>query len=133
MKSHHSARPAPRRREQKRVSAFGKQPGPQPGSQASYTATEAKNKFGRVLEQAIHGTTVVITKHDSPKAVLISMNQFNALNQAPQLKLNVLSEQFDALLARLQTAKARSGMEAAFRASPTQLGKAALAAARKRA
>jgi len=115
------------------VSAFGKQPGPQPGSQASYTATKAKNEFGRVLEQAIGGTPVVITKHDSPKAVLISMDQFNALSQAPQLKLNVLSEQFDALLARMQTAEARSGMEAAFHASPERLGKAALAAARKRA
>ena len=133
MKSHHSSRRAPRRREQKKASAFGKQPPAQPRSQPSYTATEAKNEFGRVLEQAIRGATVVITKHDSPKAVLISMNQFNALNQAPQLKLNVLSEQFDALLSRMQTAEARSGMESAFHASPTQLGKAALAAARKRA
>jgi antitoxin Phd len=86
-----------------------------------------------VLEQAIHGTTVVITKHDSPKAVLISMNQFKALSQASQLKLNVLSEQFDALLARMQTAEARSGMETAFDASPEQLAKAALAATRQRA
>ena len=112
---------------------MGKQPGARPGSQSSYTATEAKNEFGRVLEQAIGGTTVVITKHDSPKAVLISMDQFNALSQAPQLKLNVLSEQFDALLARMQTPEARAGMDAAFHASPEQLGKAALAAARKRA
>jgi antitoxin Phd len=115
------------------VSTFGKQPAAHPGSQTSYTATEAKNEFGRVLEQAIHGATVVITKYDSPKAVLISMDQFNALTQAPQLKLNVLSEQFDALLARMQTPEARSGMESAFHASPAQLGKAALAAARKRA
>lgn len=102
------------------------------GSQASYTATEAKNEFGRVLELAIHGTTVVITKHDSPRAVLISMDQFEALAEAPQLKLNTLSEQFDALLARMQTPAARRGMAAAFNASTKQLGKAAVAAARKR-
>ncbi|HEY2972493.1 MAG TPA: type II toxin-antitoxin system prevent-host-death family antitoxin [Pyrinomonadaceae bacterium] len=101
-------------------------------SQASYTATEAKNEFGRVLEQAIHGTTVVITKHDSPRAVLISMDQFEALAQAPQLKLNTLSEQFDTLLARMQLPAARRGMAAAFNASPKQLGKAAVGAARKR-
>ena len=100
-------------------------------SRASYTATEAKNEFGRVLEQAIHGTTVVITKHDSPRAVLISMDQFQALRQAPQVKLNTLSEQFDALLARLQTPAARRGMARAFNASTKQLGKAAVAAARK--
>src|SRR6266536_3863589 len=103
-----------------------------PGSQASYTATEAKNEFARVLEQAIHRTTVVITKHDAPRAVLISMDQFEALAQAPQLKLNTLSEQFDALLARMQGPAARRGMSAAFNASSKQLGKAAVAAARKR-
>ncbi len=102
------------------------------GSRASYTATEAKNEFGRVLEQAIHGITVVITKHDSPRAVLISMDQFEALAQAPQLKLDTLSEHFDALLGRMQTPKARRAMTAAFSASTKLLGKAAVAAARKR-
>ena len=99
---------------------------------ASYTATQAKNEFGHLLEQAIHGTTVVITKHDSPRAVLISVDQFESLQQAPQTKLNALSGQFDALLERMQTPAARSGMAAAFNASPKQLGKAAVKAARKR-
>lgn len=133
MKSRLSSKPAPRRREQKKATAFRKQLAIQPTSQASYTATVAKNEFGRLLERAIRGTTVVITKHDSPKAVLISMEQFNALSQAPQLKLNALSEQFDALLTRMQTAEARAGMEAAFRASSQRLRKAAVAAARKHA
>lgn len=103
-----------------------------PGEQTSYTATEAKHEFGRVLEQAIQGKTVVITRHDAPRAVLISLEQFKALQDAPQLKLNTLSEQFDALLDRMQTPQARRGMSAAFNASPKQLGKASVAAARKR-
>jgi prevent-host-death family protein len=98
----------------------------------SYTATEAKNEFGRVLDQALQGATVVITKHNAPRAVLISLDKFNALQQAPQLKLNTLSAEFDALLARMQTTTARAGMERAFHASPEQLGKAAVGAARKR-
>jgi antitoxin Phd len=102
------------------------------GAQASYTATEAKHEFGRVLEQAIHGATVVITKHDAPRAVLISMDQFKALQDAPQMELDTLSEQFDALLDRMQTRQARRGMSVAFNASPKQLGKAAVVAARKR-
>ena len=102
------------------------------GARASYTATEAKHKFGRVLEQAIHGATVVITKHDAPRAVLISMDQFKALQDAPQMKLDRLSEQFDALLDRMQTRQARRGMSVAFHASPKQLGKAAVVSARKR-
>jgi antitoxin Phd len=99
---------------------------------ASYTATEAKNEFGRILEQAIQGTTVLITKHDSPRAVLISIDHFQALEEAPQLKLNRLTEQFDTLLERMQTPKARRGMAAAFGANNRQLGKVAVVAARKR-
>jgi hypothetical protein len=43
-----------------------------------------------------------------------------------------LSREFDALLARMQTSAARAGMKAAFQAPPKQLGRAAVAAARKR-
>ena len=102
-------------------------------TKVSYTATEAKNEFGRLLEQAIHGTTVLITKHDAPRAVLISIDHFQTLQEAPQAKLNTLTEQFDSLLERMQSPKARRGMAAAFRADNKQLGKAAVAAARKRA
>lgn len=102
-------------------------------TKVSYTATEAKNEFGRLLEQAIHGTTVLITKHDAPRAVLISIDHFQTLQEAPQAKLNTLTEQFDTLLERMQSPKARRGMAAAFRANNKQLGKAAVAAARKRA
>lgn len=102
-------------------------------TKASYTATQAKNEFGHLLEQAIHGTTVLITKHDSPRAVLISIDHFQALQEAPQAKLNTLTEQFDTFLERMQSPKARRGMAAAFGADTKQLGKAAVAAARKRA
>lgn len=101
-------------------------------AKASYTATEAKNEFGRVLEQAIQGITVLITKHDPPRAVLISIDHYQALKEAPRLKLNRLTEQFDTLLERIQTPKARRGMAAAFNANNKQLGKVAVVAARNR-
>jgi PHD/YefM family antitoxin component YafN of YafNO toxin-antitoxin module len=81
---------------------------------------------------AIQGGAVVITKHDSPKAVLISVENFNALSGAAETKLDTLSQEFDALLARMQTSKARRGMKAAFAASGKRLGQAAVAAARSR-
>jgi antitoxin Phd len=99
---------------------------------SSITATEAKNEFGRALEKVTQGGMVVITKHDTPKAVLISMEKFNSLSRANRVMLDTLSGEFDALLARMQTPAARAGMKAAFDASPRQLGKAAVAAARKR-
>ncbi len=99
---------------------------------SSITATDAKNEFARVLDMVVQGGVVVITKHDVPKAVLVSVEDFNALAQATESKLETLSGAFDALLARMQTPKARAGMKAAFAASPKQLGRAAIAAARKR-
>jgi prevent-host-death family protein len=93
-------------------------------------ATEAKNEFGKLLESAMQGSFVVITKHGDAKAVLISVQEFNALRQAPATELNTLSGEFDALLERMQTPEARKRMEAAFGASPQDLGRAALRALR---
>lgn len=98
----------------------------------SFTATDAKNGFGRVLEAAIRTGLVVITKHDAPKAVLLSIGEFRALQSPENRKLDTLSAEFDALLDRMQSARARAGMKAAFDAPPVLLSKAALAAARKR-
>lgn len=99
---------------------------------ASVTATDAKRDFGGVLDRVVRGGAVVITKHDTPRAVLISVDEFDALSRAGETTLDTLSEQFDAMFERMQTPKARAGMKAAFDASPKQLGKAAVAAARKR-
>src|SRR5258706_9862669 len=90
------------------------------------TATEAKNKFGHLLEKAMQGRVIVITKHDAPKAVLISMDEYTALSSAPESRINTLSAEFDSLLMRMQGPRARNSMRAAFRASPKQLGKAAV-------
>ena len=47
-------------------------------------------------------------------------------------QLAALTSEFDALLARMQTARAREGMQAAFDAPSAQLGKTAVAAAVRR-
>ncbi len=98
---------------------------------STVAATKAKNEFGAILEQAVHGGAVAITRHDLPKAVLLSYEEFVSLvnDRAPQL--DDLTTEFDGLLARMQTAKARQGMADAFSASPSQLGRAAVTAARK--
>ncbi len=100
---------------------------------SSFTATEAKKRFGRVLEMVLRGGAVVITKHDAPKAILLSVDEFNTLARSGGSTLDSLSAEFDAMLARMQTPTARARMNAAFRASPKALGRAAVAAARKRA
>jgi antitoxin Phd len=99
---------------------------------ASVPASKAKSGFGQVLDMAMQGRAVVITKHDVPKAVVLSVENFNALSRATETSLDTLTGEFDALLAKLQTPRARSGMKAAFAASARQLGKAAVASARTR-
>lgn len=99
---------------------------------SSVSASDAKNEFARVLDIAMQGGAVVITKHDAPKAVLISVESFNALSDAARTKLDTLSREFDALLAGMQTSKTRRGMKAAFAASGKRLGTAAVSAARSR-
>ncbi len=98
----------------------------------SVAATRLKNEFGAVLEQALRGGAVAITRHDTPKAVLISYEEFQSLVSARSHNLNDLGAEYNVLLARMQTPKARKGMAAAFNASPAELGRAAVRAARKR-
>jgi antitoxin Phd len=98
----------------------------------SMTATDAKNEFGRAMDMVLQGETVVITRHDAPKAVLISFQEYNALKSAGAAQLDQLTNEFDAMLAGMQRPASRAGMKAAFGASPKQLGRAAAAAARKR-
>lgn len=94
-------------------------------------ATKVKNEFGMILEQAAHGGAIAITRHDTPKAVLLSFDEFESLVKERSPTLQDLGLAFDALLARMQTPKARKGMAAAFNASPARLGRAAVKAVRK--
>jgi len=98
----------------------------------AFTATDAKNEFGKILDKAMQNGLIVITKHEAPKAVLMSMERYNALAGADERKLNTLSEEFDALLDQMQVPGARAAMQGAFESSPKELGKAAVWAARKR-
>jgi antitoxin Phd len=96
-------------------------------------ATRFKNEFGTIFEKAALGGAVAITRHDKPKAVLLSFAEFESLVKARAPALDDLSEQFDDLLARMQTPQARKGMAAAFNTPPAELGRAAVkAATRKR-
>ena len=95
-------------------------------------ATRLKNEFGAVLEQALRGGAVAITRHDTPKAILISYDEFQSLVKARSHSLSDLSAEYNVLLARMQTPKVRKGMKAAFNASPDELGRAAVKATRKR-
>lgn len=95
-------------------------------------ATQAKNSFGELLDRVATSGAVAITRHDMPKAVLLSYEEFESLSSARSETLDALSAKFDGLLERMQTPEARKGMEAAFHATPEALGKAAADSVRRR-
>ena len=45
-------------------------------------ATRLKNEPGAIIEKVLTGGAVAITRHDAPKAVLISYEDFRSLAQA---------------------------------------------------
>lgn len=103
-----------------------------PGTAVQIPATVAKNNFGSILDEVMQGRDVVITKHNSPKAVVMSVERFSALARASSPDLTALAADFDARLARMQTPKVGGAIQAAFDASPGELGRAALKQFRSR-
>ena len=95
-------------------------------------ATQAKNTFGELLDRVAVSGAVAITRHDMPKAVLLSYEEFESLSNSRAETLDALSAKFEGLLERMQTPAFRKGMEAVFNASPEELGQAAVKAARRR-
>lgn len=103
-----------------------------PANTIHLTATEAQSQFGRMFDQALSGRVVVISKHNAPRAVLISVERYEALLKAGSVALDSLSNEFDALLEGMQATGARGAMQRAFSASPDKLAKAAVSQASKR-
>lgn len=95
-------------------------------------ASEAKNRFASVLECVSKGQQVFITKHNSTKAVVMSVEKYRSLSAATTSLLDKLTAEFDARFERMQTPAVRLGMRQAFDATPDKLAKSAVKAARAR-
>ena len=92
-----------------------------------YTASEAKHKFGQLLDAALREGPVAITKQRRPTAVLISLEDYRALAQADDRTLAVLSAEFDRRYAAMQAPDAAAAMQRAFDTAPARLGEFAVA------
>jgi prevent-host-death family protein len=97
----------------------------------SVTTTEAKNGFGRVLEIALRSGAVTITRRDTPKAVLLSYDEFERLTAVRSDQLEALTAEFDQMFDRMQDAHSQARMRAAFNVSSAGLGAMAVAAAKR--
>jgi antitoxin Phd len=104
---------------------------PLPGLE-SVSATEAKNNFGSVLDRVMAEGRLAITKHDEVRAVVLSLPEYRALLAQQREPLAALTREFDGLLERMQTPRAKDAGRTLFDATPAQLGRAAVAGGRRR-
>lgn len=98
-----------------------------------YTASEAKHKFGQLLDAALRDGPVAITRQHKPLAVLISLDEYRALTQAEDRTLATLSAEFDRRYAAMQSPEAAAAMQRAFDTPAAQLGAFAAASLKKAA
>jgi prevent-host-death family protein len=103
-----------------------------PSELESVSATEAKNSFGTVLDKVMAGSKIAITKYEEIRAIVLSVQDYEALLSNQYDPLRALRGEFEELVDRMQTAKAAASGHALFEAAPARLGRAAVASARKR-
>lgn len=84
-------------------------------------------KVGRTVDA--HGA-VLITKHDQPAYVLMSVERYRELQRAAEPDLGGLASEFDEMFARMQGQE--DAMAAAFAMAPEDIGAAAVKAAKAR-
>jgi prevent-host-death family protein len=92
---------------------------------AKVSSSDAKNRFGKILERVTEEGGVAITLRNEAKFVVISVETYQRLARADARSLNTLADEFDALLDRMQEPGQRKAMERAFNMTPVELGRVA--------
>ncbi len=96
------------------------------------TATALKNTTADVLDQVAAMGAVAVTRHDKPRAVLLSVEQFEQLTGGADDWLADLHEEYQGVLEKMQAPEQKAAAMRAFNATPEELGKAAVAAAMRK-
>jgi len=82
-----------------------------------------------VIDLVSERRAVAILRHKTPEAVLIPVDDYVELVKLRRERLNLLTQRYDQMIARMRTAEAAAGVDALFNASAEELGRAAVAAA----
>jgi len=92
-------------------------------------SSRLKNYFGETLLK-VGRNGVAITRHNRREYVLLPAATYLELQQAQQGALDTLGRKFDDMVAAMNTPQAKDGVRKFFKATPTELGRAALKEAR---
>jgi antitoxin Phd len=87
------------------------------------SATEFKQSVGKYLDATRTGR-VIIERQGRPTAVLLSFEEYERLDPGAGRLLDLLSGQFESLVAEMQTEGYQASMESAFEAPAEELGAA---------
>lgn len=98
----------------------------------AFDASTVKNKFRDVAEQAAKGA-IAISRYNRPELVIMRADEYVRLEKLRRAPLDALSGQFDDLVAKMQSNKSKKAVSALFAASPSDLGRAAVKAAKPNA
>jgi prevent-host-death family protein len=92
---------------------------------SSVSATDAQNNFGEVLTRVARDGRVFITRYRRPEAVVLSMEEYEALIGQEPVDLGALEREFESMVAQMQSPGQRAATDALFGMSGLDLGKAA--------
>ncbi len=98
----------------------------------SFTRTALAGEIQKVSKAVQAQGEVVITSHNKPEMVLMTVERYVELQEASRPSLDSLSQEFDQLMAQMQTVESPAGAAAAFAMNGAELGQIALAAAQAR-
>jgi antitoxin Phd len=101
------------------------------GAIESLTITEFKKRAREVIDGIVGHKAVAILRHKTPDAVLISASDYVEFMKLRRERLNFLTERYDEMVSRMQAPQAAAGVDALFNATPEELGRAAIAAAKR--
>jgi PHD/YefM family antitoxin component YafN of YafNO toxin-antitoxin module len=97
----------------------------------SVTITDFKERAREVVSFVAERGPVAILRHKTVDAVLISASAFVEYAKLKRERLDFLTRRYDELVSSMQTPQAAAGVDALFNATPDDLGRAALAAAKR--
>ncbi len=93
------------------------------------SASVLKNKFSEVARLAAR-EPLAVSRHKRREFVILTAEHYEALQQSQRAPLDALATEFDQMVVRMNTPKAKRATASLFSAAPKALGKAAVKARR---
>lgn len=97
----------------------------------AFTVTELKERAREVIDLVSERKAIAILRHKVADAVLISASDYVEFMKLRRERLNFLTERYNEMVARMQSAESAAGVDALFNATSDELGRAAVAAANR--